>query len=204
MDVKCLFTAASILRKAISKCSPWIFSCSLTDVQQEHIPTPLYSFYRWVIQGPQAALSNEAKSTAVNRNAVSLVQTTVSMFLSKHQISRKNTQSLLAVRETPQQLAVGLTIRKGTRSKKIVNILHGLGMSIEYNRVLRIESQMANSVVQRMLESDNIYLPPDIIQGRFVFFAVDNVDFAEDTPDGKHTLHGTYRNGYLPAMSTWR
>lgn len=36
-----------------------------------------------------------------------------------------------------------------------------------------------------------IYLPPDIVKGRHVFFAIDNVDFAEDTPDGRRTLHGT-------------
>ena len=30
-----------------------------------------------------------------------------------------------------------------------------------------------------------------LVLGRHVFFAVDNVDFAEDTPDGKNTFHGT-------------
>jgi hypothetical protein len=39
--------------------------------------------------------------------------------------------------------------------------------------------------------NDGIYLPPDIIKGRHTFFAVDNVDFAEDTQDGKRTFHGT-------------
>ncbi|RXM92639.1 hypothetical protein EOD39_19919 [Acipenser ruthenus] len=34
-------------------------------------------------------------------------------------------------------------------------------------------------------------LAPDVIQGRHVFFAVDNVDFAEDIPDGKRSLHAT-------------
>ena len=29
------------------------------------------------------------------------------------------------------------------------------------------------------------------MKNRHVFFAIDNVDFAEDTHDGKHTLHGT-------------
>ena len=36
-----------------------------------------------------------------------------------------------------------------------------------------------------------LYIPPDVVLGRHVFFAVDNVDFAEDTPDGKNTFHGT-------------
>ena len=37
----------------------------------------------------------------------------------------------------------------------------------------------------------SIYIPPDLVLGRHVFFAVDNVDFAEDTPYGKNTFHGT-------------
>ena len=64
-------------------------------------------------------------------------------------------------------------------------------MSVEYNRLLRMETQIANSVVKRMMGNDGLYLPPDFILGRYIFFAVDNVDFAEDTPDGKRTLHGT-------------
>ena len=36
-----------------------------------------------------------------------------------------------------------------------------------------------------------MFLPPDIVKGRHVYFAIDNIDFSEDTPDGKRTLHGT-------------
>lgn len=60
-------------------------------------------------------------------------------------------------------------------------------MSGEYNRLLRIESQTANNVLQRM--ADNVYIPPDIVLGRFIFFAVDNIDFSEDTPSSKNALH---------------
>ena len=191
VDIKCLFTAAAILRRAINKSRPWTFSGSLTNVEEQHIPTQLYSFYRWVIQGPKTTLSSETKSTSVNRNAMSLAQSTLSMFLSKHQVNSKKTQSLRVAREMPQQLAVGLAIRQAIRSKKVVNILHGLGLSVEYNRLLRIESQIANSVLRTMLKNDCTYIPPDVIQGRYIFFAIDNVDFAEDAPDGKHTLHAT-------------
>ena len=36
-----------------------------------------------------------------------------------------------------------------------------------------------------------MFRPPDIVKGRHVYFAIDNIDFSEDTPDGKRTLHGT-------------
>lgn len=45
--------------------------------------------------------------------------------------------------------------------------------------------------MKRIKQNDGVYLPPDIVVGRHVFFAVDNVDFCEDTPDGKRTFHGT-------------
>ena len=41
-----------------------------------------------------------------------------------------------------------------------------------------------------MEQNGGVYLPPDIVKGRHVFFAIDNVDFAEDTHDGQRTLHG--------------
>ena len=42
-----------------------------------------------------------------------------------------------------------------------------------------------------MQENDGVYIPANIVPGRHIIFAVDNVDFAEDTPNGNRTLHGT-------------
>jgi hypothetical protein len=61
----------------------------------------------------------------------------------------------------------------------MVNFLHGFGMCPEYDRLLRIETQIARSVVKRMDLNKGLYIPPDIVIGRHVFFAVDNIDFAE-------------------------
>lgn len=42
----------------------------------------------------------------------------------------------------PQQLAVGLAIHQAIGSKDVVKLLHGFGMSVEYNRILRAEAQI--------------------------------------------------------------
>ena len=47
----------------------------------------------------------------------------------------------------PQQLAVGLAVHQAVRSKDVINMLHGSGMSVEYNRILRVESQIESSVL---------------------------------------------------------
>ncbi|KAJ7390202.1 hypothetical protein OS493_026712 [Desmophyllum pertusum] len=75
-------------------------------------------------------------------------------------------------------------------------------MSVDYKRVLlRVESQIESNVLQRMEQNDSVYLPPDIVKGRHVFFAIDNVDFAEDSPDGKRTfmaLQWRFTNAPMP------
>ena len=67
-------------------------------------------------------------------------------------------------------------------------MLRGFGLSVEYNRLLRVESQIE---MKRMGHNDGLFLPPDIVKGRHNFFAIDNIDFQEDTYDGSNTLNGT-------------
>ena len=106
--MKALYDAASALIRAISMISnaqPWSFSGSLFDLHKQHLPKELYSFVRWVIQGPN---SSDAKLSAVNKN----VQTS----------SQKKKHSEQTVTEMPQQVVVGVAIRQAIRSKKVINI----------------------------------------------------------------------------------
>ena len=122
---------------------------------------------------------------------MALVQSTVSACLTKRQIENKKSEIIKSSREKPLQLAVGIAIHQAVRSKLLVNMLQGFGLSVEYNRLLRVEAQIEASVLKGMEEKGGLFLPPDIVKGRHVFFAIDNIDFAEDTYDGRNTLHGT-------------
>ena len=190
-EMKTLYDAALILRKAINKSERWIFAGSLDTLSNKHCPEELHCFFRWIIQGPNNTLSDEEKCNEVRKRAMHLAQSTISMCLTERQLKNRKSQAINTTREMPQQLAVSLAIHRAIRSKEIVNLLHGFGMAVEYNRLLRVESQIEKTVLQRMEKEGGMYLPPDIVKGRHVFFAIDNVDFAEDTPDGKRTLHGT-------------
>ena len=132
----------------------------------------------------------EEKSTEVHKRAVSLSQSTISLTLTERQANNKKSEIIKTTREMPQQLGVGLAIHQAIRSKEIIKMLHGFGFSVEYNRLLRVEAQIEQSVLRRMEQNDGVYLPPDIVLGRHVFFAIDNVDFSEDTHDGRQTFHG--------------
>jgi len=99
-------------------------------------------------------------------------------------------------RNLPLQVAVGLTVHGKTHSKFLVDLVHNLGCSIEYSKVLRTETAMANEVSRQMDSSGGLYVPSDLVCGRFMFCAADNIDFLEDTPDGKSTLHATVMTCY--------
>ena len=190
-DMNTLFNAALRLRKSISKSKKWVFGGSLETLSKDHFSEELYCFFRWVINGPNTTLSTEEKCNEVHKRAMNLVQSTMSMCLTERQIGNKKSDAIKSSREMPQQLAVGLAVHQSVKSKELVNLLRGFGMSVEYNRLLRVESQIEASVLKRMEHNDRLFLPPDIVNGRHVFFAIDNVDFAEDTYDGHSTLHGT-------------
>lgn len=57
-------------------------------------------------------------------------------------------------------------------------MMHRFRMSVDYNRILRVGTQVETSVLKRMAQNEGIFPPPDIVIGRHVFLAIDEVDFA--------------------------
>ena len=102
-EMKTLLDAAMLLRKSIKKCKKWEFIGS-----DENIPMELYSFFPWVIQGPNNLLSAKKKSSEVHKRVMSLTQSTVSMCLTERQVRNKKSGVVRLATEMPQQLAIGL------------------------------------------------------------------------------------------------
>lgn len=75
--MKTLYDAALILRNAINKSDPWVFSGSLDTPSEDHCPVELSCFFRWIIQGPNTKLSHEDKCSEVQKRAMHLVQSTL-------------------------------------------------------------------------------------------------------------------------------
>ena len=188
-QIKTLYDAAVLLRSCINRCKNWLFTGSLDNISDEHIPPELYCFFRWVVQGPTNTTNEPEKSCEVRKRVVTLAQSTVSLTLTERQTKNKKSEMLRITREMPQQLAISLAVHQAVRSKEIVNMLHGFGLAVEYNRLLRVEAQIEQCVLQRMEQNGGVFLPPNIVSGRHIFFAVDNIDFAEDTYDGQRTFH---------------
>ncbi len=196
-DIRKLFESASILRAAITAQNkhPWEFKGELSkDDAEQNVPKALYAFIRWLVAGPAASIEAETvRSESIHRDVLAISQNIMYCCKSKRQVVYKPKQPDAPFRhqlEWPQPLAVGIAVHQSTRSKKLLEFLHGFGLSVDYSRILRLETQLANAVIEET-EKQGAYLPATMRKGSFIFFAIDNSDFNEDTPDGKRTLHAT-------------
>ena len=109
----------------------------------------------------------------------------------KHKFSSGDTSRFQNQNKTPFTVGLGLHLHKITRSKELVDTFNDLLLSIPYNKALKIEKAIANSVVKEKRENNNVYIPPNVIKGKMLHFTIDNTDFNNDTPDEKPEFHGT-------------
>ena len=140
-------------------------------------------------------LKTEQRAEDVNRKSVLLAQQIMYQTKTDRQVRYvpqldEEGKTFRHQREYPLQVGVGLLAHQQMRSKSVIDVLHELGVSVNYARILRIETQLAQAVLSNSSEH-NIFIPPKLCKGQFIFFSVDNSDFSEDTPDGKNTLHAT-------------
>ena len=77
-------------------------------------------------------------------------------------------------RETPLPIYVGLMLHSATRKNKLVDKCSKLGLSISYNRVLRLSNKIANSVCNQY-RAENLVCPPVLRKNLFTFAATDNM-----------------------------
>ena len=92
--------------------------------------------------------------------------------------------------ETPLPIYIGLMLHAQTRKRKLVDRLFNLGLSISYDRVLRLSAEMGNSVCQRF-HMEQVVCPPIMRGSVFTTAAVDNIDHNPSATTAKDSFHGT-------------
>ena len=164
----------------------------------KHVPKSLVIFLQWLIQRPsKLTKDDDSVDDQVQKRALTLAQSALYACLTrKQQSDNKKTLTLQHSNKWPLQLSVGLTVHHTFPSKELIGFLHGLCLSVDFRRIIAVETQLAHKAIVSMYENESIFVPKNLITGRHIFFAVDNCDFQEDTTVGKNTLHGTVINSY--------
>ena len=75
------------------------------------------------------------------------------------------------------------------RNNAVLNLLSApnYGLSPTPRQCLLWETALANAVIDNMKNHDDVYIPPNMVKCILPMFHIDNIDWHEDTPDGKNT-----------------
>ncbi|CAM4578560.1 unnamed protein product [Leuciscus chuanchicus] len=196
-SMKTIYKAAQVIRKSIATFTK-TKERNVIKVSSDigDVPAEIRTLIYWIMVGPAEKLQTEKKTRVVDRATLTVSQNImyglkfcaqVKYMPSSESASFRSPQA----RENPRVLGLALTVHHDTRNEKLMNLLNAHGYSVSHDRALLMETALTNAVVENIKAHQGLYVPPFLKKGTFVFFAVDNTDFAEDTPDGKGTTHGT-------------
>ena len=137
---------------------------------------------KWILQGTRNV--SDQRSTEIERASVRLSQNVMYETKSDRQVSYKTKSDGKNFKhsrhsENEQVVAVAIKAHSFTRSKHLVKYLHRNGHCIDYSRLLRLENEIASSIMKDMKSpndgSAQLYVPPKLIISIPVFYAVDKL-----------------------------
>jgi hypothetical protein len=145
-----VYEAATMVRKDILQADKWKFAGSFKGFE---IPQSLKTLLHWIICGPRSNFDEyDKKKKELEKSVKMISEIIMGVVKSDKQINYKsqkgNDANFINNNETPFTVGLGLDIHKATRSKKIINLLSNLNLSITYNKIMTIETAMANAIVQ--------------------------------------------------------
>ncbi|WAQ98989.1 hypothetical protein MAR_023362 [Mya arenaria] len=168
-----------------------LFNGSFPPQCQEHvIPKSLKALVDMVLQG-LSIKDQSAKEGSDLQAALTISQ----MFLfnavkhSRH-ASTSGQVRHKADRETPLPLYIGLKLHAATRKKRLVGMMFQLGMSVCYDRVLQVITDLANGTCDRF-EAEGVVCPVNMKLGLFTVGALDNCDHNPTSATAHDSFHGT-------------
>ena len=165
-----LAKAASIVRKEMFTQKYTFDGSFAANCQANAVPPSLLSLVNMILYGPNI----EMQASTFTKAQAGL---TISQLLQCNSYHRRSSGDVQRERgnksrETPLPIFVGLSIHAKTRSRDLVQNMHTLGLSVSYDRVLAISTDLGNAVCCRYQE-ENVVCPYNLRTGLFTTAAVD-------------------------------
>ena len=186
-DAKSLAKAAAIVRKGMLSSKSTFQGTFEKHCQKESVPSSLISLVKMILYGPsiQDQLEHNISQAAL----------TVAQLLKFNCSSRRREESTGSGRhnrdrETPVPLYVGHSTHALTRKRELVDSLYKLGISISYDRVLSISTDIGNAVCRRF-EEDGVLCQVKLRKALFITAAIDNIDHNLKSNTAQGSFHGT-------------
>lgn len=160
------------------------FSGSLSrKCQIDSVPAALLAVSSKMLYGSHASEYSRA-----TQPALSLAQ--LLLFNYKKSLPRGRIVRQAKTKETPLAIYIGLSTWGKTRKREVVDIFHGLGLSISSTRIQEITSALSQWTVDRAFQ-EGFLCPANLLNKLFTALAYDNFDFNPSSSTAVGSFHGT-------------
>ena len=158
------------------------------NCQIESIPTTLLSLVNMILCRP--SIQTQASSDAKSQAGLSIAQLLQFNSFVRRREGDVKQECHNKAREMPLPIYIGLPLHAKTRSRDLVEKLHDLGLSVSYDRVLAISTDLGNSICHQY-HQDDVVCPPSLRKGLFTLSAMNNIDHNLSSTTAHDSFHGT-------------
>ena len=158
---------------------------------EQMIPNSLYFFLRLLFGNINVAHEGIEKDCEID-------QTTVCSIAQDIVYGVSNRRKL-----NPKHVGLGLALHQATRSEALVELFHAANHTIGIDTVRRIDTTIAQNILDRFAKNGYVYIPEKIVNDRMLHWSCDRC--ARTTTDGKNIFHCTqimvWQRGPVPQQS---
>ena len=179
--------AAQIVRRHIfGEAKP--FNGFPEECQEDSVPKLLLTLVNMVLEGPSIKDQME--------EATSPAALTIAQLLKFNSVKHKRAPDTAAfvrhstAQETPVPLYIGLMLHAHTSKRELVDKMAHLGLSVSYDCVFQLSTQMGNHVCQQF-HREQVVCTPQLRGHVFTTAAVDNIDHNPSSTTARDSFHGT-------------
>lgn len=160
-DAVHLAKTAKIIRREMLKKSNTFKGSFDSDCQGKSVPVSLVALMSMILDGP--SIEDDVTSNQVALTIAQLLMFNCSSRRrsSKEEVKVNPTMRHHIDRETPLPIYIGLMVHAKTRKRDLVDTMFGLGLSISYNRVLDLSTELGNNIYH-FYKDENAVCPPKL------------------------------------------
>lgn len=157
------------------------------NCQKDCLPYNLNLLISMILYGPNL---RDEENYNNSQSCLTISQLIIFNSKKRQTSSEKSFTRHSALREPPLPLYIGLNVHSLVRSKKLVEELHHLGISVSYDRVMQIEKDIAHSLCGQY-QANKLVCPSHLRKGLLTVGAVDNIDHDPSSTTAQSSFHGT-------------
>ena len=149
-----LWKIAWFIRKEILDRDQWVLTGTFNDLEN---PPMLHTLLKRILLDTSNHVENEIRRKGIDRSIQVACQYIIQSTKTSRQVNYKPQENVIRNREisctveTPLNVGTGIYIHQKTRCRELIDILSDLNISIDYDKVLNIKSQLIQLIQFKLI-----------------------------------------------------